>query len=452
MRAIRLRYCEFRQESFSLAILTSFQRASFVRHQLQEHDMPVADAPDDDDVRETYNFAPGNHGLVYRADVPDYGSGGRPHDSDQSPEASTNQTDGPSTQLEDPKETRYKLQSMKWGLIPFWTKRNPDYGSVMRTINARDDSLASKGGMWNTMKQRKRCIVIAQGFYEWLKKNGGKEKIPHYVKRKDEQLMCFAGLWDCVQYEGSDEKHYTYTIITTDSNKQLSFLHDRMPVILENGSDQIRTWLDPSRSEWSKELQSLLKPFEGELDCYPVSKDVGKVGNNSPTFIVPVASTENKNNIANFFSNAKKSTKGVEEKKAVKAVEGEVKEKGFAVKHERSEARTTVDHTGTENNAPLPAPATEPSNLDLKRKHESDDDEDSTAEPVKRIGSKGEEESEDPAKPARKSLKTEQHVPSSTKSPEKTPNSKRRSATKNGTVKDSPTKSDGSQKITNFYK
>ena len=452
MRAIRLRYCEFRQEPLSLAVLTSFQRASFVRHQLQEHDMPVADAPDDNDVRETYNFAPGNHGLVYRADVPDYGSGGRPHDSDQSPEAATNQTDGPSTQLEDPKETRYKLQSMKWGLIPFWTKRNPDYGSVMRTINARDDSLASKGGMWNTMKQRKRCIVIAQGFYEWLKKNGGKEKIPHYVKRKDDQLMCFAGLWDCVQYEGSDEKHYTYTIITTDSNKQLSFLHDRMPVILENGSDQIRTWLDPSRSEWSKELQSLLKPFEGELDCYPVSKDVGKVGNNSPTFIVPVASTENKNNIANFFSNAKKSTKGVEEKKAVKAVEGEVKEKGFAVKHERSEARTTVDHTGTEDNAPLPAPATEPSNLDLKRKHESDDDKDSTAEPVKRIGSKGEEESEDPAKPARKSLKTEQHVPSSTKSPEKTPNSKRRSATKNGTVKDSPTKSDGSQKITNFYK
>jgi putative SOS response-associated peptidase YedK len=52
------------------------------------------------------------------------------------------------------------------------------------------------------MKKSKRCIVVAQGFYEWLKKNGGKEKIPHYTKRKDGQLMCFAGLWDCVQYEG----------------------------------------------------------------------------------------------------------------------------------------------------------------------------------------------------------------------------------------------------------
>jgi putative SOS response-associated peptidase YedK len=57
--------------------------------------------------------------------------------------------------------------------------------------------------MWTTMKQKKRCIVVCQGFYEWLKKNGGKEKIPHYVKRKDGQLMCFAGLWDCVQYEGA---------------------------------------------------------------------------------------------------------------------------------------------------------------------------------------------------------------------------------------------------------
>lgn len=86
--------------------------------------------------------------------------------------------------------------------MPFWTKRNPDYGTVMKTINARDDSLMGNSGMWTTMKKNKRCIIVAQGFYEWLKKNGGKEKIPHYTKRKDGQLMCFAGLWDCVQYEG----------------------------------------------------------------------------------------------------------------------------------------------------------------------------------------------------------------------------------------------------------
>ena len=73
---------------------------------------------------------------------------------------------------------------------------------MLKTINCRDDSLFEDRGMWTSMKKKKRCIVVAQGFYEWLKKNGGKEKIPHFTKRKDGQLMCFAGLWDCVKYEG----------------------------------------------------------------------------------------------------------------------------------------------------------------------------------------------------------------------------------------------------------
>lgn len=60
------------------------------------------------------------------------------------------------------------------GLIPFWTKRNPDYASMLRTINCRDDSLFENKGMWTTMKNKKRCIVVAQGFYEWLKKGKGK--------------------------------------------------------------------------------------------------------------------------------------------------------------------------------------------------------------------------------------------------------------------------------------
>ncbi|KAF9882456.1 feruloyl esterase b precursor [Colletotrichum karsti] len=278
-------------------------RPSQIRRMLEEDDMPVDDAPEDEGQgapRQTYNFAPGYHGVVYRADVPDRGAGHRraqtSNDQDQSADApskdATHDHDG----------IKYKMQSMQWGLIPFWTKRDPGYATLSKTINCRDDSLSTSGGMWSTMKAGKRCIVVAQGFYEWLKKD--KEKLPHFVKRKDGQLMCFAGLWDCVKYEDSDEKRYTYTIITTDSNKQLKFLHDRMPVILNPGSKEIKTWLDPKRHEWSKELQDLLKPFDGELECYPVSKDVGKVGNNSPSFIIPVASKENKSNIANFFANA----------------------------------------------------------------------------------------------------------------------------------------------------
>lgn len=79
-----------------------------------------------------------------------------------------------------------------------------------------------------------------------------------------------------------------------------------MPVIFNPGSEKIKQWVDPGRHEWSRELQSLLKPFDGELEVYPVTKDVGKVGNNSPSFIIPLNSKENKSNIANFFSNAQK--------------------------------------------------------------------------------------------------------------------------------------------------
>lgn len=173
---------------------------------LEENDMPVDDVPDDEGdeaPRQSYNFAPGYHGIVYRADVPDWGAGPRKQHANTSDKAVTeDQTEG---EVEDgtsrSQHTSYKLQSMKWGLIPFWTKRNPDYGSMMKTINCRDDSLAQSGGMWSTMKARKRCIIVAQGFYEWLKKDGGREKIPHFVKRKDGKLMCFAGLWDMVRYD-----------------------------------------------------------------------------------------------------------------------------------------------------------------------------------------------------------------------------------------------------------
>lgn len=184
---------------------------AYVRQHLQERGMQVDEAPDDDEVRETYNFAPGSFGAVYRADIPEKDRSAPAEASErQKPEHDepTERNETSSQKRADTKATKYKLQSMKWGLIPFWTKRQPDYGSLMRTINCRDDSLIEDRGMWTTMKRRKRCVVICQGFYEWLKKGpGGKEKIPHFVKRKDGDLMCFAGLWDCVSYEGEYLDH-----------------------------------------------------------------------------------------------------------------------------------------------------------------------------------------------------------------------------------------------------
>ena len=171
--------------------------------------MQVDEAPDDDEIRETYNFAPGNFGAVYRADVPKKHRSGPGEAAGEEQGSDHNEThdenDKTVDQAENKSNPKFKIQSMKWGLIPFWTKRQPDYGSMMRTINCRDDSLIEDRGMWTTMKRRKRCIVVCQGFYEWLKKGpGGKERIPHFVRRKDGDLMCFAGLWDCVSYEGGE--------------------------------------------------------------------------------------------------------------------------------------------------------------------------------------------------------------------------------------------------------
>ncbi|KAM7185048.1 putative ACR, COG2135 domain containing protein [Naviculisporaceae sp. PSN 640] len=368
-------------------------RPSQVRAMLQDENMPVYDAPDDDGngaPRQSYNFAPGYYGVVYRADVPDWGAGpardaatrGHEHGhtgtrssargkqqkdgsvtssqkstrseaEEDAPENTSavvnNNSDSASEKQQQP--PHYILQSMKWGLIPFWTKRNPDYGAMLKTINCRDDSLATTGGMWSTMKARKRCLVVAQGFYEWLKPAHSKEKSPHYIKRKDGKLMLLAGLWDCVVYdqdkdkeeEDGKEKNYTYTIITTDSNKQLRFLHDRMPVIFDPGSEEVRIWLDPGRHEWSNELQGLLKPWAGELEVYPVSKEVGKVGNNSPSFIIPVASRENKGNIANFFAAAGKQKAKKDE--AVKEDESDAKDvevKKEVKKEEDGEDKKTI--------------------------------------------------------------------------------------------------------------
>lgn len=100
----------------NFTLLNLSQRASFVRHQLEENDMPVADAPEDDEVRQTYNFAPGSHGLVYRADVPDYGAGNRHQRQEQAAEHGRSDETDASPQIEDPKETKYKLQAMKWGV------------------------------------------------------------------------------------------------------------------------------------------------------------------------------------------------------------------------------------------------------------------------------------------------------------------------------------------------
>ncbi|KAL7946632.1 hypothetical protein V8C42DRAFT_321266, partial [Trichoderma barbatum] len=273
---------------------------SLIRQMLEDDGIPIEEAPDDDgseSPHQSYNFAPGSNGIVCTADTPDRGVRPR-YNSPRIQEDDPPREEKKSPQEDGVGAVKYKLQSMKWGIVPSWSKQNTTF--TPKAINCRDDSLRTSGGMWQTMKTRKRCIVVAQGFFEWLPVSP-KEKVPHFVKRRDGRLMCFAGLWDAVQHEDTGDKSYTYSIITTNSNQQLRFLHNRMPVIFDINSKDFRLWLHPLENRWTSDLQSLLKPYEGDLEVYPVCKDVGKVGRSSPSFIIPLSNRGNERDIARFF-------------------------------------------------------------------------------------------------------------------------------------------------------
>jgi len=155
--------------------------------------------------------------------------------------------------------------------------------------------------MWGSIKGKKRCAVVCQGYYEWLKK--GKERFPHFTKHKDgDKLMLLAGLFDCAFLEGSTEPLWSFTIVTTSACKDFTWLHDRQPVILSS-REALDTWLDTSSQAWTSALTKLVEPYDNSvspLECYRVPKEVGKVGIESRTFIEPVANR--KDGIQAMFS------------------------------------------------------------------------------------------------------------------------------------------------------
>lgn len=214
-----------------------------------------------------------------------------------------------------------------------------------------------------------------------------------------------------------------------------------MPVILDNGSDAIRTWLDPSRTEWSQDLQSLLKPYAGELECYPVSKDVGKVGNNSPSFLIPINSVQNKSNIANFFGTQRKLAEKTDKSNVYKterdlekftAQSGHIK-----VEHAANETRDTRGSVeSTEDNAPLPVPIESPSQVAQGRLG------------IKREASEGPTADHEPDTKRNKTASPTKHSLLA-KSPTK--NQGTRSATTNGSGMKLSAKGDGNARITSFF-
>ena len=152
-------------------------------------------------------------------------------------------------------------------------------------INARSETVSSKPAFRAAFKSR-RCLVVADGFYEW--KKIGKAKQPYYISRADNQPFCMAGLWESWtdKSDPDAEPIETCTVITTTANEIMQPLHDRMPVILEK--DNYDFWLDREFKDKGK-LEEVLLPFEpDELQTFPVSTFVNKAGNDAPECIEKV--------------------------------------------------------------------------------------------------------------------------------------------------------------------
>jgi len=167
----------------------------------------------------------------------------------------------------------------RWGLIPSWAK---DMAIGNRLINARGETLAEKPS-FRAAYLRRRCLILADGFYEWQVVPGSKAKQPVYIQLATKKPFAFAGLWEL--WRPDDTPILSCTIITTEPNALLAPIHNRMPVILP--PDAYALWLDPAEQKPAA-LNHLLTPYPaGLLNAYPVSRLVNSPSNDVPACIVP---------------------------------------------------------------------------------------------------------------------------------------------------------------------
>jgi putative SOS response-associated peptidase YedK len=190
-----------------------------------------------------------------------------------------------------------ELRVVRWGLVPFWAK-DPKIGS--RMINARAETVDSKPAFRHAFKRR-RCLLPADGYYEWQRPDGSSEdkpvgkgaKQPYFITRSDGGPLGFAGLYELWRDAALPEDHerawlWTATIITTSAPDELGKIHDRMPMVIEPSSWS--DWLDPANND-PADLRALLAPAAvSGLISYPVSTAVNAVRNNGPQLIERLAS------------------------------------------------------------------------------------------------------------------------------------------------------------------
>jgi putative SOS response-associated peptidase YedK len=173
-----------------------------------------------------------------------------------------------------PNDGKKKLDHFTWGLIPHWAK-DPKIGNKM--INARSETLAVKPSFRSALKH-KRCLILANGFYEWSKLPGDEQKTPHYIYMKDKKVFAFAGLWEeWHSPDGSIIK--SATIITTMPNEKLKLIHRRMPVIVK--PEYYDLWLANEHKQY-KELEHIFKAIpDNEIEFHAVSRLVNSPANDS---------------------------------------------------------------------------------------------------------------------------------------------------------------------------
>ena len=187
-----------------------------------------------------------------------------------------------------PKEPHRDLSLMRWGLIPSWAK---DTSGAARMINAKSETAAEKPAFRDPLKFR-RCLIPADGFYEWKRTAKGQQ--PYCFEVNEGELFAFAGLWDGWK-DANGNWVKTCSSLTTTPNTMSSAIHDRMPVILDRESYDL--WLDPFITD-VQVVCELLKPFDARLmRCYPVSTRINHVANDDEECSRPVELAETQNRL-----------------------------------------------------------------------------------------------------------------------------------------------------------
>lgn len=177
-------------------------------------------------------------------------------------------------------EEKNTLRMMRWGLVPFWAK---EASIGYKMINARAETLPQKPSFRKPFRER-RCLILADGFYEWRKAEGKGKKLPIRIVLPSREPFAFAGLWDIWKKPDGSLLH-SFTIITTQANELLRPVHDRMPVILQPEDEDL--WLDPNLKDVTR-LTPLLTPCPANaLEAYDVSAIVNSPKNDVPECVQP---------------------------------------------------------------------------------------------------------------------------------------------------------------------